>query len=197
MEDNSWERIELPLAPSEKIVLGVISDTHIPDRGARLHPAVIPALKAAGVSAILHAGDVAVPSVLAELGQVARVIAVQGNRDWLFRQNLPMACILSVGSVQIGLAHGHGGWRRYFIDKLQHFFEGYQSRRYHQELRKLFPEARAIIYGHTHHVDVTCQDGCLYFNPGAAGSPSNPRRDRVSDSSTSDPESKSWQRCAI
>ena len=63
------------------IRLGVISDTHIPDRARRLNERVIPVFREAGVSAILHAGDVSTPRVLKQLEEVAPVYATRGNRD--------------------------------------------------------------------------------------------------------------------
>ncbi len=66
------------------IRVGVVADTHVPDRAIDIHPALIPQLKAAGVQRILHAGDVCAPSVLEQLGEIGPVTAVRGNRDWLF-----------------------------------------------------------------------------------------------------------------
>ena len=68
--------------------LGVVADTHIPDRVRSLHPDLLPGLKAANAEVILHAGDICSPVVLAELSQVAPVVAVRGNRDWA----LPVHC---------------------------------------------------------------------------------------------------------
>ena len=38
--------------------LGVLADTHIPDRVPELDPQIIQVFRRAGVAAILHAGDV-------------------------------------------------------------------------------------------------------------------------------------------
>ena len=65
------------------VTLGVVTDSHVPDRMRALPDALWPAL--AGVDAILHAGDVCVPRVLAALEQVAPVYAVAGNRDIFLR----------------------------------------------------------------------------------------------------------------
>ena len=54
--------------------IGVISDTH-----NFLDPK-IPGLFA-GVSHILHAGDIGLPQILTELGSIAPVTAVGGNTD--------------------------------------------------------------------------------------------------------------------
>jgi predicted phosphodiesterase len=63
-------------------ILGVLADTHIPDRVPGLNPRVLKIFQQARVSEILHAGDVSIPQVLEELRQVAPVSVVQGNRDF-------------------------------------------------------------------------------------------------------------------
>jgi uncharacterized protein len=164
-------RIEVPLRDDGTVVIGVISDTHVPDRARRLHEAVIPIFKAAGATAVLHAGDVAVRSVLDELGEVGPVIAVRWNRDWLLASQLPLAVRVQAGPVEIGLAHGHGGWVRYFVDKFHYMQQGYRAERYYAFLGKVFPQARVIVFGHTHRPECRWVDGKLFMNPGAAGLP--------------------------
>ncbi|HEY3344799.1 MAG TPA: metallophosphoesterase family protein [Anaerolineaceae bacterium] len=165
------ERVQIPLGPDGTLKIGVISDTHIPDRARHLHPGVMAYFREAGVGTVLHGGDVAVRSVLEELGHLGPVIAVRGNRDWLLAQELPLAVQIQVGDVEIGLAHGHGGMLRYFLDKYQYFREGYKVERYRGYLRRVFPEAKLIVFGHTHRPECVWKDGTLFFNPGAAGFP--------------------------
>lgn len=74
---------------SAPLTVGVVADTHIPDKARWLHPALIPALQRAGVQTILHCGDISAPRVVAMLEQVAPVVAVRGNRDWAFARVLP------------------------------------------------------------------------------------------------------------
>ncbi|MFZ3078594.1 MAG: metallophosphoesterase family protein, partial [Bellilinea sp.] len=85
------EFVPLPEGLSTVRRLGVVADTHIPDRVRSLHPDLLPGLSAAKVEAILHAGDICSPAVLAVLSQVAPVVAVRGNRDWAFAGTLPWA----------------------------------------------------------------------------------------------------------
>lgn len=164
-------RVELPVGPEGTLTIGVISDTHIPDRSRRLHPGVMRIFREAGVTAVMHAGDVAVGSVLEELGQLGPVIAVRGNRDWFLAHKLPLAARIQVGAVEIGMAHGHGGVMRYFLDKYQYIMQGYQVERYRAYLRSVFPEAKVIVFGHTHRPVCMWKDRVLFFNPGAAGFP--------------------------
>jgi putative phosphoesterase len=164
-------RLEIPLGEDGTVTIGVVADTHIPDRTRRLHPAVIPIFKEAGTTVVIHAGDVAVRSVLEELAKAGEVVAVRGNRDWALARQLPLTMRLQAGPVEIGLAHGHGGWVRYFVDKFHYLRQGYRAERYHALLHKVFPEAKVIVFGHTHRPECRWVNGTLFFNPGAAGNP--------------------------
>ena len=68
----------------EKRIL-LIADTHVGDRIKALEPKLFEAMVAEQPDLILHAGDIAVPSVVTELEKIAPVVAVQGNRDWYKR----------------------------------------------------------------------------------------------------------------
>jgi len=149
------------------ITLGVLSDTHIPDRAQHLHPQIIPIFKQAGVQTILHAGDVSTPAVLTELRQVGTVYAVRGNRDWFSLRDLPDTQALIIAGVPIILTHGHGGWLEYVRDKYYWSREGYRLERYQPRLRRTFPDARVIVFGHTHTALNLWVDGQLFFNPGS------------------------------
>lgn len=153
------------------IVIGVISDTHIPDRARHLSAPVIPTFRNAQVEAILHAGDVSVPGVLEQLGEVAPVYAVRGNRDWLALGRLPKMLELNFGGVRIGMAHGHGRFWNYLIDRVDYMFTGYKLERFLPRLLNSFPEAHVIIFGHTHRPYQQWVDGKLLFNPGSPHCP--------------------------
>ena len=134
------------------MVIGLISDTHNLVR-ASVHTAL------AGVSVILHAGDVGEPMVLAELETIAPVHAVFGNTDEPYYP-LIASYVHTVGSVRIHVSHGH-------------------------ELGAPTPELllaayaeEVLVYGHTHRQLVTRADGRLVVNPGAAG----PRRFQLTPS---------------
>jgi uncharacterized protein len=147
--------------------LGVISDTHIPDRRRSLHPQIIPIFREAGVSAILHAGDVISPKVLASLNQVAPVYAVRGNRDWVWLRQLPFDRMLSIQGVTIALTHGHGRWWTYLVGRIDYIRYGVRQERYQLRLLKTYPQAQVIVFGHTHRPINLWVDGRLLFNPGS------------------------------
>lgn len=149
-------------------VLGVIADTHVPDRKRHLNPAILPIFRDAGVEAILHAGDISVPDVLQQLEQVAPVYAVRGNRDWVRLGDLPFGKLLSFDGTSIVLVHGHGRLREYLVDKLHYAVHGMQVKRYQDRLLKAYTQATVIVYGHLH---IPCNqwiNGQLLFNPGSA-----------------------------
>jgi len=150
------------------LTIGVIADTHIPDRASHLHPHVLDILREAGVTAILHAGDICSPKVLDQLNAIAPVHAVQGNRDVWRLSHLPMNLSLEFEGVQIGMMHGHGGLVTYLSQKLSYFIAGYQVAKFQASLRREFPQAKVIVFGHTHRSENTWSGGVLLFNPGPA-----------------------------
>ncbi|HEY3415727.1 MAG TPA: metallophosphoesterase family protein [Armatimonadota bacterium] len=121
--------------------IGVISDTH-----GVLLPAVYQAL--AGVSLILHAGDVGGEGIIVELETIARVVAVRGNVDAdLGPPRYPDTRRLTLEGVDIFLCH--------------------------QPARAalLADKPDIIIHGHTHVPKNVVSDGVLWFNPGTASKP--------------------------
>ena len=128
---------------AEPIVVGLISDTH-----ALVRPEALAAL--AGVSRIVHAGDVGSPAVLDALASLAPVTAVRGNNDrdaWAVR--LPETAEIDVGGRRLLVVH---------------------------ERTHLAAEAPrdvdVVVTGHSHRPAVDRRDGVLFVNPGSAG----PRR---------------------
>lgn len=147
--------------------VGVVGDTHIPDRVRSLHPLLLPMLKAAGVQHILHTGDISIHAVLDELAQVAPVTAVRGNRDLLIGR-LKMVAEIELGGASIALMHGHGGWIPYLRDKYKYFRFGYRLERYLKTLHLNGSRANVVTFGHTHFPEQIYQEGRLLFNPGSA-----------------------------
>ncbi|HLB49394.1 MAG TPA: metallophosphoesterase family protein [Anaerolineales bacterium] len=149
--------------------LGVVADTHIPDRMKALPPRLFDVLD--GVDLVLHAGDISHPHVLDELARIAPVAAVQGNRDFRYRANwrLPLQMIVQVGDVRIGMAHGHGGLAGYIGEKLMYYTVGYYFSRYEKRMLNWFNNVQALVFGHSHHPVNEVRDGVLLFNPGSVG----------------------------
>jgi len=127
------------------ITIGLISDTH-----GLVRPEVFEAL--AGVSRILHAGDVGPPEVLAELSAIAPVSAVYGNTDAPGRSDLVDLIDEVIGGVRVGVTHGHE-----------------LGSPTPPKLVGAHPQARVIVYGHTHQQLITRAARRIVVNPGAAG----------------------------
>lgn len=153
------------------ITLGLIADTHIPDRARQLHPRVLPVFEQAQVQEILHAGDISTEGVLVQLEAVAPVYAVRGNRDWLALHRLPSKLLLNFDNVLIGLTHGHGGVRHYISKRLEYIFRGYRLEMFLPDVQAAFPEAQVIVFGHTHRPLQRWVNGQLIINPGSPHCP--------------------------
>jgi putative phosphoesterase len=142
--------------------IGVIADTHVPQRLRRLPDGIPAAFR--GVDLILHAGDINSASVLSELEEIAPVQAVVGNAD-LFRSGLPLTRVLEIEGRRIGLTHGHGGWARYLVGKARDVL-GMRENYYLDIVWKSFGPVEAIVFGHTHRAYRAVRSGVLMFNPG-------------------------------
>ena len=136
--------------------LAVISDTHLPRGGRALPAACVERLRDA--DAILHAGDLMELSVLAELEALGPPVhAVRGNVDSAELQaRLPVTRIVQLESVQIAMVH-----------------DGGPAQGRLERLRRRFPEADAVVFGHSHIPLHEERDGFAIFNP---GSPTERRR---------------------
>jgi uncharacterized protein len=106
---------------------------------------------------IIHAGDFSQPSVLANLRELGPVAAVHGNVDTAeLRRALPEAISLELEDVVLGVIHDAG-----------------PSRGRLERLRARFPDADAVVFGHSHMPLHEERDGFQIFNP---GSPTERRR---------------------
>jgi len=161
------------------ITIGVLSDTHIPHRLPAL-PAWVPeAFRDAGVSLILHAGDVDEPGALRELSAVAPIVAVRGNIHFASRSrsspHLPYVAEIEVAGRRIIVTHGHGRPYQWLWDKRRGFIHhtNGQARRhdFSKELiarnARRFPYADVLIFGHSHHRVLRQMGHTLFLNPGA------------------------------
>ncbi|HKW08217.1 MAG TPA: YfcE family phosphodiesterase [Candidatus Dormibacteraeota bacterium] len=146
--------------------VGVVADTHCPEFIDRLPGSVFEALR--GVDLIVHAGDVNAASTLKDLEKIAPVRAVRGDHDRGL-DSLPRSLEITVEGKKIVVVHGN---RSRWIEEPHTFLWtitlGYfrPHRRLPAELRRRFPDADAIVYGHTHRADVQRVGGALLFNPG-------------------------------
>jgi hypothetical protein len=127
----------------EPIIIGLVSDTH-----GLVRDGLFTAL--AGVSQILHAGDVGGRHVVDALETIAPVHAVFGNVDPL-DGILPDQVAMEAGGLSIHVSHGH---------ELGSPTPAKLLKRY---------SADVLIFGHTHRALVERDGDRLVVNPGAAG----------------------------
>ena len=151
--------------------VGVLADTHVPDRARQLNRTILDAFQHAGVQAILHAGDISIQAVLDQLSEIAPVSAVRGNRDWVSLSHLPPSRLLTLQGVQVGLTHGHGRFKEYFLDRMYYMANGYHLERFQPRVMAGFPQAQVIIFGHVHRPVNHWVGEQLVFNPGSAHFP--------------------------
>lgn len=144
-------------ASTQTTTVAIISDTH-----TVLDPRIAEAISRADIA--IHAGDIGDASVLSAMRpKTGRVIAVSGNNDhplfWPVDQTEVLESMPEVarfelpgGSVAIEHGHRHGS-------KSPH----------HQSLREAYPDAKLVVYGHTHHQVIDDVSIPWVVNPGAAG----------------------------
>lgn len=139
------------------MLIGVLSDTHIPYRGRSLPSIVWKTLE--GVDLILHAGDINHPDLLDDLNLIAPVHAVLGNTDpYELQLQLPVTKILTLEGYKLGLVHGDG-FGGSTIDRAAKAFSD--------------EELDIIVFGHSHQPYCAFHGKTLFFNP---GSPTDKRR---------------------
>ncbi len=133
-----------------------ISDTHAPRRWKSCPPRVAEHLRGADV--ILHAGDVCTAAVLDELAGFAPVHAVLGNNDGpdVAAWGAPERLELDLDGLAVAMVHDSG-----------------QARGRTARMRRWFPRADLVVFGHSHIPLDETGDGVRIFNP---GSPTDRRR---------------------
>ncbi len=132
------------------MLIGLISDTHIPDRARILPQKVLEAFS--NVELILHAGDLTSPKVMDELEEIAPVMAVQGNMDRANGIDLPKAKVIEAEGLKIGVIHGEV-YPRADSDQLLYLAK---------ELN-----VNILVSGHSHQPKIEQKEGILLLNPGS------------------------------
>jgi putative phosphoesterase len=136
--------------------IAILSDTHMPRGTRRLPGRCVELLQEADL--ILHAGDFMAVAVLTQLQAIGDVRGVHGNMDDAqLRAMLPATTIVELPGARIAMIHDAGPARGRL-----------------QRLRSAFPDADAVVFGHSHiPLHERGPDGFQIFNP---GSPTERRR---------------------
>jgi uncharacterized protein len=136
--------------------IAVIADTHMPRGDRRLPPSCLQAIE--GSDLLLHAGDFASEEVFDELARIGPPLrAVYGNVDSpQLQSRLPAQLSLKLEGIAVAMLHDAGPGRGRL-----------------QRLRLRFPDADAVVFGHSHMPLHERSEGFQIFNP---GSPTERRR---------------------
>lgn len=132
------------------VSVAIISDTH-----GYLDPRIAEIIRDCDYA--IHAGDICGEDVLAAMQpKTALVIAVAGNNEprCMIDFPLPSESVLDLPGGKVCIEHGHS--------------HGHQAP-CHDSLRQKHPDARMIVYGHTHKMVQDRSKLPWVINPGAAG----------------------------
>ena len=134
----------------------VLADTHAPRRWRVCPPRLAGHLR--GADLILHAGDVCTATVLDELAQYAPVTAVLGNNDGpdVAEWGAAPTAELDLDGLRVAMLHDSGPATGRLV-----------------RMRRAFPRAGLVVFGHSHIPLDLAADGVRIFNP---GSPTDRRR---------------------
>jgi uncharacterized protein len=138
-------------------LIAVLADTHMPQGGRRLPDRCARILREA--EAALHAGDFFAVETLRQIEALCPgpVHAVHGNVDDAeLRGLLPETLELELDGARLAMVHDAGAAKRRV-----------------GRMRRRFPNADAVVFGHSHLPLHEEEDGFQIFNP---GSPTERRR---------------------
>lgn len=134
------------MSDPSSVLIGVISDTH-----GRLDEQVLDLF--AGVSRIIHAGDIGSEELIWKLETIAPVIAVRGNID---------PNTMCFPNERMAVIEG-----RTFYVRHQFATAEKMSAAQRRIIEQRMPDA--VIFGHSHKAYSGEWRGTLLFNPGSAG----------------------------
>ena len=142
----------------EEILIGLLSDTHVPQRTKSVPNVVIDDFKKRNVDYIFHMGDFTSFEVYKKLIDTFgkdKVIAVRGNMDFdsNLKKALPESLEFKIYNFKVLMLHGMGG-PNIIIKRLI------------KKLDLLNSDYDIVIFGHTHRPVNEKQDGILFLNPG-------------------------------
>lgn len=138
------------------VTIAVIADTHLPRGKRRLPDECVRRIAAA--DAVIHAGDFSTAAAYEEIAAIGPPLhAVHGNVDDAeLRERLPERATVELSGARIAVIHDAGPARGRL-----------------ERMRREFPNADALVFGHSHLPLHERAPGFQIFNP---GSPTERRR---------------------
>ena len=142
----------------EELLIGLLSDTHVPQRTDVIPEIVFKDFKKRDVDYVFHMGDFTSYGVyknLIETFGINRVVAVRSNTelDSKLDQTLPEKLELKIYNHKVLMLHGMGG-PNIIIKRLI------------KKMDLLNSDYDIVIFGHTHRPVNEVSNGILFFNPG-------------------------------
>jgi len=142
----------------EEILIGLLSDTHVPQRTNKVPSVVIEDFKKRNVDYVFHMGDFTLFEVYEDLIKAFgsdKVVAVRGNMDLdsNLKQTLHEKLEFKIYNFKVLMLHGMGG-PNIIIKRLI------------KKLDLLNSDYDIVIFGHTHRPVNEISNGILFFNPG-------------------------------
>jgi putative phosphoesterase len=141
----------------DELLIGIMSDTHIPHRTIKIPEIIISDFKKRKVDYVFHLGDFtsfeSYKQLIDTFGK-EKLIAVRGNMDFDSNlKNLPDKIEIELFGHKILMLHGMGGPNMII-------------RRLIKKLDLLNSDYDIIIFGHTHRPVNEKHNGILFLNPG-------------------------------
>ena len=138
------------------MIVALVGDTHLPRGRRRLPAECVDRIAAADL--VIHTGDFSTVAAYEEIAAIGpELVAVHGNVDEpKLRARLPETTVVEAGGARIAVIHDAG-----------------QRRGRLGRMRRVFPDADAVIFGHSHLPLHESERGFQIFNP---GSPTERRR---------------------
>jgi putative phosphoesterase len=156
--DKNKNKKYFNFAEHDHVKIGVLSDTH-----SYINPSILEHLSDCDI--ILHAGDIGSIEVIKQLHEISKdVVSVCGNNDntqqWNIAEHEDLEYIPQIAEIElpggkIAITHGD----EYFSD----------LENWHESLRTNFPQAKAVVYGHSHRLVCDQNAAPWVLNPGPAG----------------------------
>ena len=149
-----------------EVLVGIISDTHIPSRANDLPKEIFEVFKNADL--IIHSGDIENLETLNELRKIAPVFAVEGNMDQKeTKENLPEGISLKIYNWKIGIIHSPFP---FWLGSHFNFVQEMAAKRLAEK-----ENFDILIFGHTHQPFLKESNfgskKILLLNPGSATTP--------------------------
>ena len=132
--------------------IGVISDTHMPEKAKELPPELCKELGKCDM--IIHVGDMVTAVVVRDLKKICpNLKAVYGNMDPdEVRKQFPEKEVIQAGKFRIGIKHGYGPPDR-LLSLMKEAFKD--------------DDVDMIIFGHSHNPVNEKIGKTIFFNPGS------------------------------